>query len=257
MDLLYRFQSLDGLPAIAVILTYFLAWAMLLTYLGRMLCRRVGVKNTSSSIAPAISVTGTMMSILIGLVIVSLWNDYRAARSNVAAEGTELRGATRDVQLLAHDSRPLLLADLRRYVQAVTTEEWPAMQNGGASNAAGHALAVLIVHANQTRTSSFDLRARVNRLAELRTARLGQTASGIVGILWLALLVIPIFVFTGISLLNDLHRTMHYLLAGIAACGISLAVFVALELDLPFNGIDGLTSVPISSAMDQALLETP
>lgn len=256
MDLIRWFQGLEGLPAILVIVAYFVFFAMALTYASRAICARAGIVNNPSSVSPAISVTGTMMSILIGLVIVSLWNDYRLARTNLNAEATELRGAAREVQLLAPKAAPMVIADLRTYARIVSTDEWTAMEHGSASNGAGRALGKLLLDANETRTPTFDLRPRVSRLAELRTFRINQTSSSIVGLLWFALLIIPVLVLAGISLLNDLRRYVHYTLAGLAAVAISIAVFVALELDLPYSGTDGLGPAPIAAAVDQAITET-
>ena len=256
MGFLYWFQGLGTLPALALIGAYFVGFAWLLTFLGRRLTQQLEIDNTPGSLGPSISLVATMASILIGLVIVSLWGDYRIARATVTSEAIELRGATRDVQLLGNASRARLLADLRSYQHAVVIDEWPAMERGGSATSAGQALALLIVDANATRTSGFDLRTRVNRLSELRTTRLSQTESGIVWVLWVALLVIPVFLLAGIALLNDANRDFHYLLGTMTASAISIAIFTAVELDLPFRGIAALTPAPIAAAIDQALGES-
>jgi hypothetical protein len=255
MDVLYWFQGLDGIPALALICVYFLSFALLLTFIGRRITKRLDVAHTPGSLSPAISQLGTMASILIGLVIVSLWGDYRAARATVGSEATEIRGATRVVQLLGGPSRPILLADLRHYVQTLTNDEWPAMQRGMSAPSAGYALGQLTLDVNRARTTSFDIRTRVNRIYELRTLRLSQMSSGIVWVLWLGLLIIPVFLLGGLGLLNDPKPGFHYLLVSLTAGALSFAIFVALELDLPFRGIAALSPAPISIAIDQALSE--
>jgi len=205
---------------------------------GPALAAKLQLQKSPGTLGPATGAIGTMASILIGLVIVSLWNDDKAARATVSLEATELRGAARDVQVLSRTNRGPLLDDLRRYTRAITVDEWPAMERGDYANSAGRAFAQLTVDAHGTRTSGLDLRGRVNRLSELRTTRLSQATTGVVWVLWIALLTIPIV-----------------LLGGLVAVAISLAIFVALEIDLPFRGIAALSAVPIANAIDQALGE--
>ena len=255
MDALYSFQGLNGSVAFVVIACYFIGFGVLLTWLGRRVTKRFDIVSIPGSLGPAISLIGTMASILIGLVIVSLWGDYRTARATVSSEATELRGAARVAQLLAAPERPLLIADLRRYARALTSDEWPAMDRGSYASSAGYALGKLTVDVNLTRASALDLRARVNRLYELRTLRLSQTSSGIVWILWLGLLTIPVFLLGGIGLLNDPIPAFHYLIVSLTAGALSIAIFVALELDLPFRGIVRISSAPIAVAVDQAIGE--
>lgn len=71
--------------------------------------------------------------------------------------------------------------------------------------------------------------------------------------MWLALLTIPLFLLAGIGLLNDANVVFHYLMVVLAGGALSVAIFVALELDLPFHEIDALPPTPIATAIDQAL----
>jgi hypothetical protein len=127
MGLLFWFQDLPGPVALLVICAAFIGAGYALTWTGRRASQRLGLPHNPGTLSSTIGLLGTMASILIGLVIVGLWNDYRTARATVAAEGTELRGAARDVSLLAPASRAVLLGHLRAYVAAVAGDEWPAM----------------------------------------------------------------------------------------------------------------------------------
>jgi hypothetical protein len=255
MSFLFWFQDLPGWLALLLVFGYFGGFALLLTWLGRKLTAKIGLRKNPGSIGTVTGAIGTMVSILIGLVIVSLWNDYKAARTTVSLEATELRGAARDVQLLAPTYRGPLLDDLRRYTRAVTNDDWPAMERGDYANSAGRALAQLTVDANGTRTASLDLRARVSRIAELRRTRLAQTTSGVVWVLWIALLTIPIVLFAGLGLLNDECAPFQYICGGLVAVAASLAIFVALEIDLPYRGIAAISPDSIDHAVEQALGE--
>lgn len=256
MQTLFWFQDLPAPDALALICCYYAGFGILLTWLGRLIARKLGLEHNSHSMGPAMGMIGTTTSILIGLVIVALWSDYRVARATVSAEASELRGAARDVLLLAPSSRPVLLTELRRYVAVVSRDEWPAMQRGGYSNSAGRALAQLTLDASLTRSPGFDLRARVNRFGELRTMRLSQSNSGVVAVLWFALLTIPVLILAGIGLLNDRNPPFHYIVSILVAVVISIAIFVTLEIDLPFRGSVAISPEPIANSIDQALNES-
>jgi hypothetical protein len=256
MATLYWFQDLPSADALAFVCCYYAGFGILLTWLGRMVGKKLGLDSNSHSIGPAMGMIGTTASILIGLVIVALWNDYRVARATVNSEASELRSAARDVQLLAPASRPVLLGELHKYVAAVTIDEWPAMQRGSYSNSAGRALAQLTLDASMTRSPGFDLRARISRVGELRTMRLSQSNSGVVPVLWFALLTIPVLILAGLGLLNERSAPFHYLISTLVAVVISIAIFVTIEIDLPFRGAVALSPDPIASSIDQAVSES-
>ena len=256
MATLYWFQDLPAPDALVLICCYYAGFGILLTWLGRLVAGKLGLDHTSNSIGPAMGMIGTTASILIGLVIVALWTDYRSARATVTAEASELRSAARDVQLLATSSRPVLLGELRKYASAVSEDEWPAMERGTYSNSAGRALAQLTLDASATRTAGFDLRARISRVAELRTTRLSQSNSGVVSVLWFALLTIPVLILAGLGFLHERSATFHYLISTLVAVVISIAIFVTLEIDLPFRGAVGISAEPIANSIDQAVKES-
>jgi hypothetical protein len=55
-----------------------------------------------------------MTSILMGLVIVSLWADFRTARGTVTAEAADIRSLVREASLLPPGSRDPLLVRLQQ-----------------------------------------------------------------------------------------------------------------------------------------------
>jgi hypothetical protein len=105
-----------------------------------------------------------------------------------------------------------------------------------------------IVYVNPATT----LLERVNKLAELRALRLGQTKSGIVPVLWFALLMIPIVLLGSFALAHDANPRFHYLLVGLVGGAVSLALFVALEIDLPYRGAASVSPGPIALAIQAA-----
>jgi hypothetical protein len=252
MTLLYWFQAMPAWLALVMLCAYFVGIGAVLTWIGRRLTSRLSLPHNPTALGSAQSAIGTMTSILMGLVIVSLWADFRTARGTVSAEAVEIRSLVREASLLPPGSRDPLLVHLQRYVDAVVHEEWPAMASGGFANTAGRALARLGSTAFTAPRDTIDVRARVNKLAELRAVRLGQTKSGIVPVLWFALLTIPIILLGSFALAHDANPRFHYLLVGLVAVAVSLALFAALEIDLPYRGTASVSPAPIALAIQAA-----
>src|SRR5262245_27075027 len=252
MTLLYWFQAMPASLALLMLCIFFVGIGALLTWTGRRLTTRLSLPNNPTALGSAQSAIGTMTSILVGLVIVSLWADFRTARGTVSAEAVEIRSLVREASLLPPGSRDPLLVHLRQYVDAVVNEEWPAMASGGFADTAGRALTSLGSAAFTAPHDTIDVRARVNKLAELRAMRLGQTKSGIVPVLWFALLTIPIILLGSFALAHDANPRFHYLLVGLVAAAVSLALFAALEIDLPYRGVASVSPAPIAFAIQAA-----
>jgi len=252
MTLLYCFQAMPAWLALVMLCAYFVGIGVLLTWIGRRLTTRLSLPNNPTALGSAQSAIGTMTSILMGLVIVSLWADFRTARGTVSAEAAEIRSLVREASFLPPGSRDPLLLHLQQYVDAVVHEEWSAMASGGFANTAGRALARMEGTAFTAPRDSIDVRARVNKLAELRALRLGQTNSGIVPVLWFTLLTIPIILIGSFALAHDANPRFHYLLVGLVAVAVSLALFAALEIDLPYRGAASVSPAPIALAIQAA-----
>src|SRR5262245_46815078 len=80
MTLLYWFQAMPAWLALVMLCAYFVGIGVLLTCIGRRLTTRLWWPRNPTALGPAQNAIGTMTSILMGLVIVSLWADFRTAR---------------------------------------------------------------------------------------------------------------------------------------------------------------------------------
>jgi hypothetical protein len=242
------FQALDGIEASLSVVVGFVVFALGATWVGRRITQRLGVAASSPSLSAVTGVIGTLVSILIGLVIVSLWQSFQTARTAVFNEATQIRTCAQLAKLLGQHPEPFL-NDLRTYVVALERDEWPAMAEGRGADTAAQALNVLTLDANRNRGPLLDLRSNIARLTELRAQRLSLTESGVNWLLWLAIFVTPMFSLTAIGLVNEPQAPFHYMLSLLAALAMSFAVFIAIELDLPFNGIASLVPDPITATL--------
>ncbi len=252
MNLLHWFQAMPLWLALFVVCALFIGIGFLFTLSGRKLTSRLSLPENPSALGPVQSAIATMTSILMGLVIVSLWADFRTARGTVNTEAVEVRSLVREAALLPPASREHLMLHLHRYVDAVVRVEWPAMASSGFSNLAGRELTRLASAALAAPRDSVDVRPRIAKLAELRAERLGQTTSGIAPLLWFALVTLPIILLASFALCNDANPGFHYLQVGLVGAAVSVALFVALEIDLPYAGMASVSPEPLASAIAAA-----
>jgi hypothetical protein len=143
------------------------------------------------------------------------------------------------------------MLQLHRYVDAIVKDEWHAMA-AGFSNTAGRELTKLAHAAFAAPRVEVDVRPRIARLAELRALRLGQTGDGIVPVLWFALQAMPIVLLAAFALGNDANPAFHYMQVGLVGLVLSLALFGAIEIDLPYQGTSSISPEPIAQAIRAA-----
>jgi len=137
---------------------------------------------------------GVLYAVLLAFAVIVVWEKFSDAETAVAQEA----GAAATIYRLANgldDNTATAARDrLSGYIRILIYQEWPAMEQGGASKAATHALddlyATVLAYA-PTRPSDGALLGEVLRqldsLTQARRARL-VLASGIVpGVIWLVL----------------------------------------------------------------------
>jgi hypothetical protein len=117
-------------PGLLVVAAFVLIAVVGLTLVQRIVPSQLRASNTTTFIYAVLDV---IYAVLIALVVISVWEDYAAARDTVEREASELD----DVFRLAHplpDPEGRQLQELARsYAQVVVDEEWALMAQGRTS----------------------------------------------------------------------------------------------------------------------------
>jgi len=189
------------------------------------------------------AVLGVVYAVLLGLMVVAVWQDWQAAGEAATDEANEL--AT--VFWLAHGiPQPQgrhIQETARSYARVVVEEEWPLMRQGKASPRAWDLLDELRgdIEAFDPTTDAqqvlYDQELqRVHELSDARRERLLASETGLPAILWLVLLVGGVIV-VGFTYLFGLRSTVvPTLMVAALALTISLVLFIVGALDYPFEG---------------------
>jgi len=189
------------------------------------------------------AVLGVAYAVLLGLMVVAVWQDWQAAQDSATQEANELAA----VFWLAHglpEPEDRLIQELARdYARVEVSQEWPLMQRGKSSPEAWELLdemraSVEALHpADEAQTVLYDnLLQRLHELGDARGARLLQSEEGLPVILWAVLLVGGV-IEVGFTYLFGLQSTtVHVLMVAALALIIGLVLFTVAALDYPFKG---------------------
>jgi protein-S-isoprenylcysteine O-methyltransferase Ste14 len=191
------------------------------------------------------AVLGVAYAVLLGLMLVAVWEQWNAAEATTTDEASELA----EVFWLAHrlpQPEGRHIQELARsYAQVVVEEEWPLMQQGRASPKAWELLDEMRGSIEQLDPNTdtqlmllYDqaLLERMHGLADARRERLLDAEEGLPNILWVVLILGGV-IAVGFTYLFGLESTtVHVLMVAALAMIFALALFTVAALDYPFKG---------------------
>ena len=194
---------------------------------------------------------GVIYAVLLALVVIAVWEEYRAANETVEQEANALAEIFWLAHRLPEPEGPHLQELARSYAHAVVDEEWPLMAQGepplmmeGQGTPDGWIL-FDDIRANlqeiEPRTQADEqLYAegldQVQRLADARRMRLVAAEEGIPGVLW-AVLIFGGVAAVSFTYLFGLENTWaHRLMVITLAAVIGLVLFTVGAMEHPFSG---------------------
>src|SRR5215211_3217362 len=202
------------------------------------------------------AVLGVVYAVLLGFMVVAVWEEWNAAAATTDEEATSLSEtfwiAGRMPEPEGHRIQDLA----RSYARVVVNDEWPLMQQRKASPKAWDLLDEIrndLLGLDPSTPAQQILYEqgleRMRDLADARRDRLRDARQGLPAILWVVLVVGGIDV-VGFTYLFGLDSTLiHILMVAALALIISLVLFTIASLDFPFSG--DLTVGP--DALEQVL----
>lgn len=188
------------------------------------------------------AVLGVAYAVLLGLVIIAVWENFSGAREIADQEAGELAEIAWLAHRLPEPEGRQLQEEARSYAEVVVNEEWPLMREGQDSPRAWVILDEIRLNIQnlEVRTSADQILyqqglERVHELNDARRDRLVDAREGLPAILWVVLVLGGVIV-VGFTYLFGLDNTMvHTLMVGALAGIVSLALFTVAVLDYPFG----------------------
>jgi hypothetical protein len=189
------------------------------------------------------AVLGVAYAVLLGLMLIAVWEEWNAAEATVTSEANELAGIFWFAHALPQPEGRHIQELARTYAQVVIEEEWPSMEQGWSSPKAWATLDELrstILGLNPT-TDAQQVRydqmlEQLHGLGDARRERLLVAGGGLPTILWVVLILGGV-ITVGFTYLFGLESALvHLLMVAALAFTISLSLFTVAALDQPFQG---------------------
>ena len=190
------------------------------------------------------AVLGVAYAVLLGLMVVAVWQDWQDARDSATQEANELSAVFWLAHGLPEEPEARHIQELARsYARVEVLKEWPLMQHGKTSPKAYELLdkmraSVEALHPTKdAQTVLYDnLLQRLQELGGARRARLLEAEQGLPAILWAVLLVGGVITVGFTYLFGLRSTTVHVLMVAALALVIGLVLFTVAALDFPFRG---------------------
>jgi hypothetical protein len=188
------------------------------------------------------AVLGVAYAVLLGLVIIAVWESFAEAGDTADQEASEVAEVFWLAHRLPEPERHQLQQLARSYAQVVVDEEWPLMREGRASPRAWALLDEirLTIQNLEVRTNAEQVLyqqglERVYDLNDARRGRLLDAKASLPAILWVVLLIGGVIVVAFTYLFGLDNTLVHQLMVGALALIIALALFTVSALDYPFG----------------------
>jgi Protein of unknown function (DUF4239) len=202
------------------------------------------------------AVLGVVYAVLLGLMVVAVWEQWNAAIDRADQEASSLAEVFWVANKMPESEGHRIQELVRSYARVVVEEEWPRMREGKSSPKAWELLDEIRAAVQNVKPSTPAQQVlyeqgleRVHELADARRERLLDADQGLPAILWVVLIIGGIVVI-GFTYLFGLQSTaIHLLMVAALALTIALVLFTVAELDFPFRG--GIRVGP--EAMEQVL----
>jgi uncharacterized membrane protein len=194
------------------------------------------------------AVLGVSYAVLLGLVLIAVWEKWDAAEATTADEANELAGIFWWAHALPQPEGRHIQELVRSYARVVVEDEWPAMARGSSSPKAWDTLDELrgtILGLKPTtdaqRTGYGQMRyeqmlQQLHDLGNARRERLLAAEQGLPTILWVVLILGGVVTVAFTYLFGLENSLVHLLMVAALALIVSMSLFTVAALDYPFKG---------------------
>ena len=197
-------------------------------------------------LVPIYATAAVIYAVLLAFIVIAVWEQYTAAKDNVAGEASALTTLDRETEAMPNPERGQLRVLLRDYTEAVVGPEWKLQESGGASPAARTAVTeiyrTLGRHPSTTATTPIDQEfvSQMSVVASDRNKRTLASQDRLPWVLWLGLVAGGLIVVMMSSVLYMENVWLHAALSSVVGVLVGVLLFSTVVLDRPFQGKLGI-----------------
>lgn len=226
----------------------FMCMAAICTSIGGVLLVRryfnvKNFKNHHDIAGPIFSTLGVVYAVLLGFVLVVVWQNFDVTRDNLITEANCYADIYRDLGGLPDPFRSEARDALTKYVNSIVEDEWPMMSQGQRSlktqeNSTEYWKLYATFEPVTEREKIYyqEILQKMNQGGELRRERLADAVTGINPILWFVLLLGGIITIAFTFFFGADNIKAQIVMTTLLSLLIVLILFTTLSMDYPFNG---------------------
>ncbi len=223
-----------------------------------------GTDDETEFVGSFLQATSALYGILLGLVVVAVWSDYKAAEDMASREGAALGAFYADVSGLHEPLRGALRAVTAEYVNYTIDVAWPAQRLGEnplESNVYVRRIQGILQAyepdtAGQTSLHAEALR-KMNEIIELRRTRAEMLGAALPSEVW-GVVLIGAFATLAITwLMPHDGLALHVCLESLLAMYLALSFFILLAFDRPLVGTTAIDAAPYVLVRDRLIALDP
>lgn len=196
-----------------------------------------------------LAIVGVIYAVLLAFVVIIAWESFNTADGIAQTEVSAAADLDRLSRAYHDHAANELRAEIAHYADLMRTEEWPAMQNGGASPRAADSasrvgdLAVQMVEGDARARTAVDdsVMGLVRAFADARRSRLDQNSEGIPSSLWIGLIVGAVMTIVFTYLFGVENSRLQLVVTGLLAALIGLMFAMIIALDYPYRGVTSIS----------------
>jgi hypothetical protein len=198
-----------------------------------------------------LSPLGTILGILIAFLAVRVWTNLDHAQEYIGREVSALREVVMLTNSLPEDARARVREAIRKHLDAVASEEWPAMAEERMSlrpspphleKAMGAILSFAPVGANQQLAQNRVLIA-IEDAVEFRRSRVGVSRAEIAPVQWTVIVVLAGMILVTLAAIH-IHAQLAMAIAMfVFSTAVAMSLVLLMVYDRPF-GSGGFTLPP-------------
>src|SRR5262245_17026661 len=126
---------MSGLAEIFMYVGGSIAFALAALYITKKFAKPIDVKSAADFLLASVTIIGTLVSVVLGLLVSTSVDRYREMESCVDCEATTIAAIYRNARALPHDPKFIVQALCIEYCDHAVNDEWPDMSHGKMSDA--------------------------------------------------------------------------------------------------------------------------
>jgi hypothetical protein len=208
-------------------------------------------------LVPIFLTAGVIYAVLLGFMVVAVWESYDAAHANAAEEAAMLVPLYRQTTVMAPEKGAKMRTLIRAYADSVIHDEWHALQETGKASdvsrkAIGDIFRVYATLRPATKVRELIAAQFLETLSTIisdRNKRVLQASESLSWIMWLGAVGGGAIVVGMSFFLYMDRRWPHVLMVAVMSGLIGLLLFMMLVLSRPFVGPLALEAAPFETSL--------